>query len=123
MDEKTIISNLKNISQNLDTVSPLIKNNEWGSVGQILSDVDRIQEQIKKNTPPIDTLLLQNPSFKEEYEPLKQIILTKTARIISEIEAWKMAHTEKISDSRTLIDNIAKYSKSPNTSFYIDTKE
>lgn len=77
----------------------------------------------KKNDPPVETLLSNNPSFKNQYEPLKKNLLEKANKVVSAIENWKLEYTGKITTSKNVLDNISKYYNPTNTSYYIDTKE
>lgn len=123
MDENQILTLLTRISIKLDKGEVCIKKNEWEAVGKLFTEVNTLQEKIKKNDPSVETLLSNNPSFKTRYEPLKKDLLDKTTRVISAIENWKLEYTEKITASKNLLDNISKYYKPRNTSYYIDTKE
>ena len=123
MDENQILTILSRISSKLDRGEAYIKKNEWDAVGKLLTEVNTLQEKIKKNEPPVETLLSNNPSFKNRYEPLKKNLLDKANRVISAIEFWKSEYTEKITASKNVLDNISKYYKPDNTSYYIDTKE
>jgi hypothetical protein len=123
MDEKGILKLLQRISQHLGKAETHIKDNDWNGVGEVLSRVDGFQVEIKNNTPSVEVLLSQNPQFKEEYEPLKESVLEKTNQIISAIEEWKITHTEKITGSKNVLDNISKYYKPADISYYIDREE
>jgi regulator of replication initiation timing len=123
MDENQILTLLTRISSKLDKGETYIKKNEWDAVGKLFTEINTLQEKIKKNEPPVETLLSNNPSFKKKYEPLKKNLLDKANKVISTIEKWKLEHTEKITASKNVLDNISKYYKPGNTSYYIDTKE
>jgi hypothetical protein len=123
MDENQILTLLTRISTKLDKGEACIKKNEWEAVGKLMTEVNTLQEKIKKNDPPVETLLSNNPSFQNRYKPLKKSLLDKTNRVISAIENWKLEYTEKITASKNLLDNISKYYKPPNSSYYIDQEE
>jgi hypothetical protein len=123
MDEKEIISSLNRIGDILDNAQSYIDKNEWDNLKLGLSQVDIIQAGIKTNHPSVDTLLAENSSFKSQFEPLKESVLAKSARVISSIEEWKQKNLEKITDSKNTLDNISKYYKPSQNSYYIDTKE
>jgi hypothetical protein len=123
MLEKEILAFLNDISLKLDKGESLIKKNEWDAVGTLFSEVNAIQEKIQKSDPPVNQLAAENPSFKEQYEPLRELLVKKTTRVISVIEQWKVEQAEKITGSKNLLDNISKYYKPSNSSYYIDTNE
>lgn len=123
MTEKEILILLGQISEKLDKGQTHINKSEWEAVGTLFSEINTIQEQIKKNDPSIETLLSQSPGFKAAYEPLKESLLKKTASTISAIETWKASQTEKISGSKNVLDNLSKYYNPSKKSYYIDTKE
>ena len=123
MDENEIITLLSRISDHMDKGEAHIKKNEWDAVGKLFTEVNTLQEKIRKNNPPVKTLLLQNTSFKDQYEPLKKKLADKANQVISAINKWKEEHTEKISASKNVLDNISKYYNPDNKSYYIDTKE
>ncbi len=123
MDEKEIISSLHRVVDILDHAQSYIDKNEWDNLKLALSQVDIIQAGIKSNHPSVDTLLSESSSFKSRFEPLKESILVKSAKVISSIEEWKQKHLEKITESKNTLDNISKYYKPSQNSYYIDTQE
>jgi regulator of replication initiation timing len=123
MREKEILTILSDISRKLDKGERHIKKNEWDDVGTLFSEINALHEKVRKNDPPIKRLMAENPSFKEQYEPLREILLEKTTRVISVIEQWKSEQADKITGSKNLLDNISKYYKPSNSSYYIDTNE
>ncbi len=123
MNEKEIIARLSSISNDLDGSESLIRNNDWDAIGKLFSQFDSIQEKIKSSEPSVETLMARNASFKKEYENIKAALLEKTGRIVADIEEWKIKHTEKISGSKDILDNISKFYQPPTTSYYIDRKE
>lgn len=123
MDDQNIIDILEQIPPLLEETDTNIRENQWDDVAQLLARITVLQEQVKAASPDVDTRLEKNPQFKARYEPLKSILSQKISEIIAAVEKWKLSHTEKISDSKNVLDNIAKYYKPSSTSFYIDRKE
>ncbi|MCP5048427.1 MAG: hypothetical protein GY940_14755 [bacterium] len=116
MDKKEILKQLKQVSKHLDTAESHIETNDWDAIAGLFSNIDDIQSKIKTNDPPIETLMAQNLAFKKEYEDIKTALLEKTTHIIATIETWKTLHTEKISGSKNVLDNISKFYQPPTTS-------
>lgn len=123
MKDNEIIAILEQIPPLLEVTDADIRENKWDEVGQTLARITALQAKIKAATPDVDERLTKNPEFKAQYEPLKSALSKKIDQIIADIEKWKLSHTEKITDSKNVLDNIAKYYKPSNTSFYIDRKE
>jgi regulator of replication initiation timing len=123
MNEKELLEQLNKVSQNLDASEICIGKNDWDSVLTLFNEIDTIQSKIKSNNPDVETLIQENSEFKEQFEAIKAILEEKTAHVIAVVEDWKVKHTEKISDSKDLLDNIAKYYKPTQTSYYFDRNE
>jgi hypothetical protein len=123
MDEKDILNKLGRVSNKLVKVGENIKNDNWDMVGKLLSQVNGIQEKIKNSPVSVETFLAQSPSFKKEYTFIKGKLLEQIKQNNAAIEEWKVKHTEKIASSKNALDNISKYYKPPDTSYYIDRKE
>jgi len=123
MSEKEILELLKHMLEKLDQGKDFIKENRWKDVGNTFSQIMETQEKIKNNNPSVEALISGNTSFKKEYEPLKEKLISRTKEIISIIKEWRLEQTGKISGSKNLLDSLSKYYKPTNSSYYIDTKE
>jgi hypothetical protein len=123
LNEQDILELLNKISQNLDAGEICIGKNDWDTVGELFKEIDDIQIKIKANEPSLDTLTQQNPDFKTQVDANIALLQGKNNHVINVIEKWKQKHTEKISGSKDLLDNISKYYKPNQTSYYIDRKE
>lgn len=123
MDEKEILSGLTKISEKLEKVGESIQNDNWDAVETYLSEANKIQEKIKKNPVKVEVFMAQNPSFEKEYSAVKSRLLEQLEQNVASIEVWKTKHTEKIAGSKNTLDNISKYYKPQNSSYYFDKKE
>jgi len=124
MDEKGVLNYLNNISQEIDHASSFLHQNDWDNAAKKLTQIENLQEQIRNNNIPVDTMLNRNPTFKKEYEAIKEVLQGKIKEIISVIQDWRNKQLEKIADSKNVLDNLSKYSKNPSSSsYYIDRKE
>jgi len=123
MNEQDILVQMADIGKNLDKITNFIIDNNWDGVEGQLAKNAAIQEQIKKAGPDVETMMEQNPTFKMEYEFLKNTLMMKSQQVVESIEHWKSTHTEKISQSKAVLDNISKYNRQSKTSYYFDRKE
>ena len=83
----------------------------------------KINAKITNNPTSINTLISQNPDFKEKYSQMKQTLLQKTDDLTASIETWIKNQQQKIAGSKNVIDNLSKYAPQKNTAHYIDKKE
>lgn len=123
MDEKGILKLLEEIGMQLDSVKTAIEKDEWDTVSQQLSLVNKSQEKIRTNPIPVDTFLEKNREFKEQYNILKPVILKKTEEVITRIQGWQTKQMGKIADSKNILDNFARYYQPNNRSYYFDREE
>ncbi|MCP5104387.1 MAG: hypothetical protein GY950_13445 [bacterium] len=123
MDEKEILSRLERVSKKLEKVGDNINKNDWDGVEKLMAQVDNIQKKIINNPVKVESLMAQSPSFEKEYSSVKAKLLEQLGKNNPAIEERKVTHTEKIAGSKNVLDNMAKYYKPKNTSYYIDKKE
>ncbi|MGE5340813.1 MAG: hypothetical protein ACM3SY_04950 [Candidatus Omnitrophota bacterium] len=123
MDDKAILGSLRLISDNLDHIETYIHANNWEKVGLATTQVKALQVDLAAADPDWDRRLAQNPTLKNDYQALRDAIITKTERIVASIQGWKSQQLEKISASRNVLDNLSRFYKSSTQSYYIDTKE
>ena len=123
MNEQEVLKQLEIISQHLDHSNSLVTENKWDAIENDFATIVDIRDKIKKNQPPVEALMEQSTTFKTEYELLKENILIKTDQVIASIETWKTTHSEKISQSKNVLDNISRYYQPSSSSYYIDRKE
>ncbi|MCP4155570.1 MAG: hypothetical protein GY757_48045, partial [bacterium] len=95
----------------------------WDSVGKLLADVNAIQMEIKQNPVSVDDYSAKNPVFKKEYNALKGDVLKHIDINTAAIEEWRTAICSKIAGSKNTLDNISKYYKPAEGSYYVDTEE
>ena len=123
MDEKGILTALEEISAYLDQVSEAVTQNDWDSVSQLLSHVNDRQEKIRTGDTSLQEYLDSNGSFKKQYEVIKPVVMKKTEIVAERIQEWRTQQMGKIADSKNVLDNISRYYKPNQRSYYIDREE
>ena len=123
MKDIEIIDQLKIFLNQLEESKTLIEKNQWNDVTSLFSKINHQHDAIRTEDPSIKNRCEENPSFKSEYESLKEILETKVKEIIQAIDTWKSTQVEKISGAKNVMQNISNYYQTPNKSYYFDRKE
>ncbi|MCP4220523.1 MAG: hypothetical protein GY765_38195 [bacterium] len=123
MDEKQILSLLSGMLEKLKQIPASINENNWNKVSELLTAVTDIETKIKNCGISIDDLAANNSVFSEDYSSIKAQLLDQVEKNRALLEEWITGGVERIAGSRTVLDNISKYYKPPNTSYFIDKNE
>ncbi len=119
----TILAHMAAILKGLESIQPLLELGDLDTVVTKSNLVVDLQKKIKDTGVDIDALLENDQTFANQYYPLKANVLTLIDANTAAIKEWKINNSNKVTGSTEKIDQITKYFKSPQTSYFIDKHE
>ncbi len=123
MDDREILRLLGDILKKLERIEKKVRADRWPEVNEIFASIRSQEEKLTDPKNDIPARLASDPAFSSRYLELKEKAEARIRDVTRAIESWKETQLLRIAQSRNLTDALNRYSRPPDTSFFVDKKE
>ncbi len=118
-----VLNKLNTINNFLNRIDTLIEENKWDEIVSIFDQINAINNYLESRSLEVNSYIEKYGSFFKKYNDKKSGILELTVKIEKKIKKWIENQKVKIAGSKNIVDNISRYKKKNELSYFIDKKE
>lgn len=121
--ESDLLACYREILSRLESIHECVATDRWQEIGRLLNEINGYDRLLHEHAAEVQRWIAADPALAARYREARVAAGERITQAQAAIEKWKETQMQRLSQSKNVSDNLAKYRSASSISYYVDRQE